>query len=78
MYNDPPFRPPTLPDEGEQYRLYFLDGHGHITKSHEFFAVNDEAAMKTAEAWRHGHRIELWQRARIVKRWESEPRHFPD
>ena len=71
MYNDPPFRPPPLPDEGEQYRLYFLDGLGHITKSHEFFAADDEAAMKTAEAWREGRSIELWHHARIVKRWPS-------
>jgi hypothetical protein len=71
MMNDPPSVPPSRPpDEGQQYRLYFLDGLGHITHSHEFLAPDDQSAIKISEGWREGRRIELWQRARIVKRWE--------
>lgn len=55
---------------GTQYRLYFLDG-GHITKSHEFIADNDEAAIKVAESWREGRAVELWCRNRKVKSWEG-------
>jgi len=72
MMNDPPFVPPSLPqDEGQQYRLYFFNGATHITKSHEFLAADDAAAIKIAEGWREGRRIELWQRDRLVKQWES-------
>jgi hypothetical protein len=72
MKNDPPFVPPPRPtEEGQQYRLYFLDGLGHITKSHEFLAADDAEAIKISEGWREGRRIELWQRGRIVKRWDS-------
>ena len=53
-----------------QYRLFFLDGVGHIENSHEFFAENDEAAIKIAESWREGRRMELWQRDRRLKRWD--------
>ena len=51
------------------YRLYFLDGLGHIERVHEFRAVNDEAAIRLCEAWREGRRMELWQRERKVRAW---------
>ncbi len=74
MKSDPPFVPPRRrTQDGKQYRLYFLDGLGHITQSHEFFAKDDAAAVNIAERWREGRWIELWQRARIVKRWDSGP-----
>ena len=52
-----------------QYRLFFLDGLGHIFKSHEFMAADDEAAIKIAEGWREGRKQELWHRDRMVRRW---------
>ena len=72
LQNDPP-RIPRSPREGEQYRLYFLDGLGHITKLHEFFADDDAAAIKIANGWREGRAMELWCRSRIVERW-SHPK----
>ena len=70
MRNDPPFQTPRLPsDGGQSYRLYFLDGAGHISKSHEFLAADDDAAVKIAESWREGRPMELWQHTRVVKRW---------
>jgi hypothetical protein len=69
------FKPPIIPrhlnsEGGIQYRLYFLDGLGHIEKAHEFEAQDDEAAVQISEAWREGReRMELWQGSRIVKRW---------
>ena len=53
-----------------QYRLFFLDGAGHIQRAHEFIADDDEAAIQIAEVWREGRRMELWQRDRKVKRWD--------
>ena len=52
------------------YRLFFLDGAGHIEYAREFHAENDEAAIKIAENWREGRRMELWQRDRRLKRWD--------
>lgn len=74
MHIDPPFIPPSSSEAsgGQQYRLYFLDGAGHITKSHEFFAEDDAAAIKIAEGWREGRTIELWCRTRKVQRWEAD------
>lgn len=44
-----------------QYRLYFLDGLGHVAAApYEFEAPSDELAIKMAEAWREGRDIELW------------------
>jgi hypothetical protein len=66
MVNDPPSLPPR-PARGKlHYRLYFMGGTGHISKSHEFFARDDEAAIKTANAWRDGGAVELWCRDRKV------------
>lgn len=39
--------------------------------SHEFFADNDDEAIKIAEGWREGRKIELWCRARIVRTWDA-------
>ena len=52
-----------------QYRLYFFDNAGHISKSHEFFADDDAAAITIAEGWREGRKMELWSRNRFVQSW---------
>jgi len=68
MHNDPPRVPRST--GGVEYRLYFLDGAGHIEKSHEFEAENDDAAIRISQAWREGRRMELWQRDRLVLHWD--------
>ena len=71
MHLGPPLRPPAgrKPDD-ISFRLFFLNSGRSIVSSHEFFAATDEEAIKVAEAWREGRKMELWQRARIVKRWD--------
>ena len=71
MQFDPPFLPLSRlrSDVGRPYRLYFLDGAGHITRSHEYLAADDSAAIKVAEGWREGRAMELWSRDRKVKVW---------
>lgn len=67
------FKPPPRPPRsrgGTEYRLYFLDGAGHIQTSHEFEAASDDEAIRIAQAWWEGRRIELWQRARLVLDWD--------
>ena len=71
MHLGPPIRPPAQPAPGEViYRLYLFNGGKHITTSHEFFAVDDEEAIKASELQREGRKAELWQRGRVVKRWD--------
>ena len=48
LHLGPPIKPPRIDESGLQYRLYFLDGVGRITNSHEFYAENDAAAIKIA------------------------------
>lgn len=67
MENDPPRVP--RPKGGQEYRLYFFNEGQHIHRVHEFEAADDAAAIALAESWREGRRIELWHRARVVKRW---------
>ena len=71
MHLGPPIRPPVGPKPGDvAYRIYLFDGDGRsIVKSHEFFASDDEQAIKIAEGWREARKIELWERARLIKTW---------
>jgi hypothetical protein len=55
-----------LPD----YRLFLFTGDGHIDGAHEFGADHDEAAILVSERWRKGRKMELWQRDRLIKRWD--------
>lgn len=51
--------------------MFTLGGESRrIVSSHEFFAPDDESAIRIAEARRDGRKIELWQRARVVKIWD--------
>ena len=55
-----------------QYRLFFLDGAGHVASApYEFEATGDGDAAKIAEAWREGRSIELWCGERRI---ELQPR----
>jgi hypothetical protein len=64
--------PSEGPQAGQQYRLYFLDALGHLSKAHEFFAEDDSSATKIAEGWREGRRTELWSHARMVCSWDED------
>ena len=53
------------------YRLYFMDRFsGHIEHHREFEAEDDEAAIATAEGWREGRPMELWNLQRKLKHWD--------
>lgn len=51
------------------YRAFFYDGADRITRAHEFEAADDQEAVKIAEAWREGRKMDLWDRARRVRCW---------
>lgn len=58
------------------YRLYFVTSGGHIWRAVELDTSDDEAAIQAAEAQRDGSAMELWERDRIVRRFE--PASLPD
>ena len=54
------------------YRLYFMDRFsGHIDHFREFEAEGDVEAIALAEGWSNGAPMELWNRERRLKRWDS-------
>ncbi len=56
------------------YRLYYFDRFsGHIDHFREFEAEDDAAATTVAQQWGTGAPMELWNRERRLKRWETEP-----
>jgi hypothetical protein len=55
------------------YRLYFLDEHGHVSAAVELDCEDDAQAIRTAEKRGDGRAMELWQRARKVKAFARRP-----
>jgi hypothetical protein len=55
------------------YRLYCLDGAGHIALADWIEAVSDEDAIGEARRLRpEAHRCELWQQGRLVAKLNGE------
>jgi len=55
------------------YRLYFMHrSSGHIDHFREFEAADDESAIATAENWRDGQPMELWNQDRKLKHWSVQ------
>jgi hypothetical protein len=53
------------------YRLYFLKDN-HIRRVVELECESDVEALGLAERHRGGDTMELWQRSRLVKRFEPQ------
>ena len=56
------------------YRLYFLDGAGHIQGVVEFDCADDEEAIALAQTYADGRAMELWRRDRWVRRLPEDER----
>jgi hypothetical protein len=56
------------------YRFYLLDSDGHLVKAHIAECSTDRQIIDTAEAllaaWVSARSIEVWDRARLVRRME--------
>ena len=65
----------SAPGEWEMpaYRLYFIDGHGHIVRSLDFGAEDDRDAIAKAGALQGTMELELWCGARKVHHWDPAP-----
>ena len=54
----------------QQYRLYFFDHDGRIASApYEFQADGDATALRLAQGWREGRKLELWSGTRKVRCW---------
>ncbi len=53
------------------YRLYRLDGAGKIISADWLDADGDEHAREQAQAQADGGRFELWERNRLISRFEK-------
>lgn len=56
------------------YRLYFLDGDGHIRSVVELDCADDAEASAQAESLGDGRPMELWRRDRWVCRFSADDR----
>ena len=54
------------------YRAYIIGSDGHFYKSVVFYAPDDAAAIAAAKQFVDGHDVELWQRARMIAKFEHE------
>ena len=52
------------------YRLYGLDGVGAIVSAEWIDADDDPAAVEAAKGMMDGLRYELWERSRLVMRFD--------
>jgi len=55
------------------YRLFFFSGDGHIQRSLDLECDGDAEAIDGVEEHRGHQALELWQRARLVARFEPLP-----
>jgi hypothetical protein len=54
------------------YRLYYFDRFsGHIDHFREYEAESDDSATALADGWSDGQPMELWNRERRLKQWQS-------
>jgi hypothetical protein len=53
------------------YRLYCFDGVSKITGVHEIVAETDDEALQEARAIKSGVKCELWERDRLIARFEG-------
>ena len=52
------------------YRLYGLDGVGKVASAEWIEAEDDEAAIEAAKKMMDGYKYELWERSRLVIRFD--------
>jgi hypothetical protein len=55
------------------YRVYIIGGDGHFVRAIQLDCPDDHAAIKSAKQFVNGHAIELWQRDRLIARFDRGP-----
>ena len=69
----PPWHNPAGSDVPD-YRLYFFDDRGHIRHALEFECASDDEALEVVEQHRDGRDMELWHRARFIRKFSKLPK----
>lgn len=54
------------------YRLYFLNALGQIQRAVQLSSQDDESAIVEAESHNDGVAMELWDQARVVRKFEPQ------
>jgi hypothetical protein len=57
-----------------EYRIDVVDAHGNFIRSVQIDCTDDKAAIESAKQFIHGHDIELWQRNRLLTRFDHKLR----
>jgi hypothetical protein len=53
------------------YRLYVVGSDDHFLRSIHFNCADDSAAIESAKQFIDGHEMELWQRDRLIARFDT-------
>ena len=62
----------------QSYRIYFFNENGHIASTRDLSCLSDADALSQAARLRHPHLVELWERGRLVGRFERAWRQGAD
>jgi hypothetical protein len=54
------------------YRAYIIGWDGHFQNAVELDCADDKAAMESAKQFVDGHDVELWQRDRMIAKFETK------
>jgi hypothetical protein len=56
------------------YRIYVIGRDGRFEKAIQLDCLDDSAAIESAKQFTDGHDIELWQRDRLIARFDPHAR----
>lgn len=56
-----------------EYRVYIIGSDGHFQSSIALECTDDAAAIEQARHLVDGHDVELWERTRMIARFEHRP-----
>jgi hypothetical protein len=61
-----------------EFRIDVIDAPGNVIRSIRIDCADDKAAIETAKQFIAGHDIELWQRNRLLTRFDQKLRNATD
>jgi hypothetical protein len=57
-----------------EYKIKVIGALGHFARSFPIDCPDDKAAVESAKQFVDGHDIELWQRNRLLTRFDHKPK----
>ena len=60
------------------YRVYVMGTDGHIANAILLDCVDDNAAIESAKQLVNGRDLELWQRDRLIAKFDRRPGYWPN